>query len=128
MHFNSVYITTGIRNSPFLTDEALLSTSPAGRGQSVEMLINLEPHRIVYMYLAQTYFANLFILPLSKTVRGGGGSRCAMSFVRFKLITGGEDTLPQFLHSYVIFDKISGHTHLLFWYLYCPQKVGDIGT
>ena len=37
MHVNIVY-------PPFLMDEALLSISPAGRGQLVKMLITLELH------------------------------------------------------------------------------------
>ena len=56
-------VTFGMRtcNSPFLMNEALLSISPAGGGQSVEMLIALEPHGkiwitfsiLIYLYIVQ---------------------------------------------------------------------------
>ena len=45
---------------PFLMEEALLSISPAGRGQLVKMLISLEPHSIF-----GSNFAYAFNLSLS---------------------------------------------------------------
>ena len=44
-------------NGLFLKDEALLSISPAGRGQLVKMLTTLEPHGIF-----GSNFAYLYIL------------------------------------------------------------------
>ena len=37
------FLTTGMQNSLFMMDEALLSIITAGRGQLVKMLITLEP-------------------------------------------------------------------------------------
>ena len=53
-------LTTGMCNITFLMDEAMLSISPASRGQLVKMLITLEPPSIF-----GSTFAYLFILTLS---------------------------------------------------------------
>ena len=55
MHVNIVYQLTSV--TTFLMDEALLSISPAGRGQLVRMIITLEPHCIF-----ETNFACLYTL------------------------------------------------------------------
>ena len=44
-HVN-IHLTTDKHNSLFLMNVALLSISPAGRGQLVKMLMTLEPHGI----------------------------------------------------------------------------------
>ena len=53
----------------FLMDEALLSisTSPAGCGQSVEMLIALEPHGIFGINLAYLSIYTLFSICNAKS-------------------------------------------------------------
>ena len=43
----NIRLITGMRNSLFLKDVALLSIRPAGRGQLVKMIITLEPHTIL---------------------------------------------------------------------------------
>ena len=58
-------LTTDVRNSRFLMDEALLSISQAGRGQFVKMLITLEPHGILgpnfaYLYISSNIFGHWF--------------------------------------------------------------------
>ena len=44
---------------PYLIDDAMLSISPAGRGQLVKLLITLEPHGIfAYLYILDTGMQN----------------------------------------------------------------------